>query len=64
VLKKIIRKVDLRLIPILSAMYCISLIDRTNLSLARAANDKAMDTKLQLSIGDRYTMVSVPNALN
>jgi hypothetical protein len=45
-------------------MYCISLIDRTNLSLARAANDKAMDTKLQLSIGDRYTMVSVPNALN
>ncbi|TXT05348.1 uncharacterized protein COLE_06668 [Cutaneotrichosporon oleaginosum] len=59
VLKRIIRKVDLRLIPILSAMYCISLIDRTNLSLARAANNKAMDTRLQLSIGDRYTMATV-----
>lgn len=36
-------------------MYCISLIDRTNLSLARAANEKAMDIRLGLNVGDRYT---------
>lgn len=29
------RKIDWNLIPILSALYCISLIDRTNVSVAR-----------------------------
>lgn len=60
-----VRKVDLRLIPILSAMYCISLIDRTNLSLARAANKLQMNVDLQLanadgsSVGNRYGLATV-----
>jgi hypothetical protein len=58
-LKKIVRKIDLRLIPILSAMYCISLIDRTNLSLARAANKNAMDIKLGLNVGQRYSIATL-----
>jgi len=57
--KKIIRKIDIRLIPILSAMYCISLIDRTNLSLARAANNVAMDHTLELTKGQRYTIATL-----
>lgn len=58
-LKKIVRKIDLRLIPILSAMYCISLIDRTNLSLARAANNGAMHIALGLHIGQRYSIATL-----
>lgn len=60
-----VRKVDLRLIPILSAMYCISLIDRTNLSLARAANKLQMNVDLHLanadgsSHGNRYGLATV-----
>jgi hypothetical protein len=33
--KRIIRKVDLRLIPTLGFMYCVSLMDRTNLGGSR-----------------------------
>jgi MFS family permease len=58
-IKRITRKIDRRLIPILSAMYCISLIDRTNLSLAQAANNFAMRTTLGLAYGQRYTIVTV-----
>jgi MFS family permease len=60
-----VRKVDLRLIPILSAMYCISLIDRTNLSLARAANKLQMNIDLDLakadgsSQGNRYGLATI-----
>lgn len=60
-----VRKVDLRLIPILSAMYCISLIDRTNLSLARAANKLQMNIDLDLanadgsSAGNRYGLATI-----
>lgn len=35
--KRVIRKVDLRLLVILGALYSIALIDRTNLSAARVA---------------------------
>ena len=35
--KKIVRKVDLRLIPLCGLMYCVSLLDRTNLSNAAIA---------------------------
>lgn len=31
--KRTLRKIDLRLIPILAALYCVSLIDRTNISV-------------------------------
>lgn len=56
--KRIVRKVDLRLIPVLSALYCISLIDRTNLSLAREANQRQMDKDLVLT-GSRYSLATL-----
>ncbi|KAJ9112307.1 hypothetical protein QFC19_000726 [Naganishia cerealis] len=35
--KRVIRKIDIRLLLILGALYSIALIDRTNLSAARVA---------------------------
>lgn len=52
-LKKTIRKIDWRLVPFLAACYSISLIDRTNIALARAAG---MNQALGLSIGNRYSI--------
>ncbi|EMD86532.1 hypothetical protein COCC4DRAFT_167009 [Bipolaris maydis ATCC 48331] len=54
--KKLIRKVDWRLLPILGALYSIALIDRTNISNARVAG---MGQDLRLDIGERYTIVLV-----
>jgi len=51
--KKIIRKVDLRLIPTLGCMYCVSLMDRTNLGVAMVAG---MGVDLKLT-GERYSLV-------
>ncbi|KAL2206912.1 MFS general substrate transporter [Sarocladium strictum] len=51
---KLVRRIDLRLLPILGVMYSISLIDRTNLGLAVVAG---MDTDLGLAVGDRYTII-------
>jgi len=33
--KRVVRKVDLRLLPILGALYTIALVDRSNISVAR-----------------------------
>jgi hypothetical protein len=52
--KAIIRRVDRRLVLTVGAMYCISLMDRTNLG---AANIAGMGVDLML-IGNRY--VSFP----
>ncbi|KAJ3963096.1 hypothetical protein N0V92_000075 [Colletotrichum tropicale] len=52
--KKIIRRIDLRLLPILGIMYSISLIDRTNLGLALVAG---MQEDLGLAVGNRYTVI-------
>ncbi|POY70873.1 hypothetical protein BMF94_6050 [Rhodotorula taiwanensis] len=49
------RKIDKRLIPILAALYCISLIDRTNISVARLAG---MAKDLKLTVGERYSIIS------
>lgn len=57
--KKTIRKADLRLIPMLSAMYCISLIDRSNLSIARSANGKVMNKQLHLDKGSHYSIATL-----
>ena len=54
--KKLIRRVDWRLLPILGALYSIALIDRVNVSAARISG---MDAALGLSIGDRYTIALV-----
>jgi len=59
VIKKLVRKIDWHIIPILSAMYCISLIDRTNLSMARSVNNKAMNKELGLDKGDRYSIATM-----
>ncbi|KAF6816306.1 hypothetical protein CPLU01_13902 [Colletotrichum plurivorum] len=52
--KKVIRRIDLRLLPILGIMYSISLIDRTNLGLAMVAG---MQEDLGLALGNRYTVI-------
>ncbi|BEJ12440.1 hypothetical protein CspHIS471_0209000 [Cutaneotrichosporon sp. HIS471] len=52
------RKIDWRLIPPLIAMYCISSIDRKNVSLARAANKEAMQTELDLG-SSRYNIITL-----
>ncbi|KAL5361542.1 major facilitator superfamily domain-containing protein [Aspergillus floccosus] len=52
--KRVIRRVDLRLLPILGVMYSISLIDRTNLGLALVAG---MQEDLGLDVGARYTII-------
>lgn len=57
--KRVVRKVDLHLIPILAAMYCISLIDRTNLSMARSANGKIMNKELSLDQGNYYSVATM-----
>ncbi|KDR75670.1 hypothetical protein GALMADRAFT_140293 [Galerina marginata CBS 339.88] len=53
--KSTIRKVDLRVLPILGILSALSLIDRSNLGLARIVG---MDHDLHLSIGARYSIVS------
>ncbi|KAK1454804.1 hypothetical protein CMEL01_03564 [Colletotrichum melonis] len=52
--KKVIRRIDIRLLPILGIMYSISLIDRTNLGLALVAG---MQEDLGLAVGNRYTVI-------
>lgn len=48
---KIIHKVDRRLISTCGVLYCISLMDRTNLSAAALAG---MTAELRLNVGFRY----------
>jgi MFS family permease len=52
----IMRKVDWRLLPLCGALYAISLIDRLNLPNARLAG---MDAALGLSIGNRYSIITM-----
>lgn len=48
--KRIMWRIDRRLVTVLGFMYCVSLMDRTNLG---AANIAGMSTELVL-IGERY----------
>ena len=52
--KKIMRQVDRRLVLTVGAMYCVSLMDRTNLG---AANIAGMGMDLLL-LGNRYVRYS------
>ncbi|KAJ5385392.1 Major facilitator superfamily domain general substrate transporter [Penicillium concentricum] len=52
--KKILRRIDLRLVTMTGLAYCISLMDRTNLSMAAVAGLKQ---ELRLDIGERYSIV-------
>lgn len=53
--KRIIWRIDRRLVVTVGFMYCISLMDRTNLA---AANIAGMSTELVL-IGDKYSIVTL-----
>ncbi|KAH7111233.1 major facilitator superfamily domain-containing protein [Dactylonectria macrodidyma] len=53
--KRIIRRIDCRLIPIVGLMYCVSLIDRTNVAAASIAG---MLEDLEL-IGNRYSIITL-----
>jgi sugar phosphate permease len=53
--KAIIRRVDIRLVITIGAMYCVSLMDRTNLG---AANIAGMQQELNL-VGNQYNIMSL-----
>lgn len=55
--RKIIHRVDKRLVVMTGLMYCVSLMDRSNLPNAAIAGMRA---ELELSVGTRY--VSVPQS--
>lgn len=54
--RRIIRKIDFRLLPVLAVIYSFALIDRVNLPNARIAG---MDEDLQLSVGARYSLITM-----
>lgn len=54
--KRLLRKIDLRLIPIVVLLHTVSLIDRTNISAARVAG---LDEDLGLTIGYRASIVTM-----
>lgn len=54
--KKIKRRMDLRIVTTLGFMYCVSLMDRTNLGAASIAG---MDKELELSVGERYGIITL-----
>lgn len=54
--KNIIRRIDRRLVTTAGALYCISLIDRTNVSAAALAG---MNVELNLLIDNRYSIITL-----
>lgn len=54
--KKIMRRIDFRLVPTLGFMYCVSLMDRTNLGIAAIAG---MAYDLRTSVGSRYSLITL-----
>jgi hypothetical protein len=53
--RKIIHRVDRRLVSVVGALYFISLLDRNNLSAAVLAG---MATDLHLNVGYRYSIIT------
>lgn len=58
---KIIHRVDRRLISTCGILYCISLMDRTNLSAAALAG---MTAELRLNVGFRYVGMACHDAVS
>ncbi|KAF2642298.1 MFS general substrate transporter [Massarina eburnea CBS 473.64] len=54
--RRLIRKVDLRLLPTLAAIYSFALIDRVNLPNARISG---MEEDLGLDVGSRYSILTM-----
>lgn len=52
----IIRRIDRRLVGTVGVLYCVSLMDRTNLS---AANIAGMSAELEMDAGYRYSIVTL-----
>lgn len=52
--RRLIRKIDIRLLPVLAIIYAFALIDRVNMPNARIAG---MDEDLELSVGARYSLI-------
>jgi hypothetical protein len=52
--KKIIHRLDRRLVTVVGVMYCVSLMDRSNLSNAAIAG---MNAELELTVGMRYVSI-------
>ncbi|CAL3966783.1 hypothetical protein PZA11_003270 [Diplocarpon coronariae] len=57
--RRILRKVDVRLIPICGLMYCISLLDRTNLSNAAIAGMNVELKIAKVNGVDRYSVITL-----
>jgi MFS family permease len=53
--RKVMRRVDIRLLPLLGLLYSFSLIDRSNLASARLVG---MAKDLHLLVGARYSIIS------
>lgn len=51
--KKVVRKIDWRLLPILGCLYTIALVDRSNVAVARISG---MDEDLGLAEGERASI--------
>ncbi|KAH7018541.1 major facilitator superfamily domain-containing protein [Microdochium trichocladiopsis] len=51
--KRVVRKVDLRLLPMLGALYTIAMIDRSNISVARISG---LDDDVGLAQGNRASI--------
>ncbi|KAI1053273.1 hypothetical protein LB506_012307 [Fusarium annulatum] len=52
--KRVLRKIDTRLLPILGCLYTIALVDRSNVAVARISG---MDEDLDLAVGNRVSIV-------
>ncbi|CAL8582723.1 hypothetical protein XPA_008371 [Xanthoria parietina] len=57
-INRIIRRVDIRLIPLCGLMYCVSLLDRTNLSNAAIAG-MTRELNLRTKNPDRYSVITL-----
>jgi MFS family permease len=51
--RRVLRKIDVRLLPILGALYTISLVDRSNISVARISG---LDEDVDLDVGNRASV--------
>jgi MFS family permease len=54
--KHIVKRIDRRLVTVVGVLYCISLMDRTNLSVANIAG---MEFELGLDVGYRYSIATL-----
>lgn len=52
--KRLLRKIDFRLLPILGCLYTLALVDRSNVAVARIAG---MDDDLGLKEGNRASII-------